>query len=80
MFQPQGQEILTDTPFDQAIFFYTALILKYAVSDQQAFAGTLDSLTATTAPGALTDVEVLELGVGVVDVAETTRVFRATLD
>jgi 16S rRNA (guanine527-N7)-methyltransferase len=28
----------------------------------------------------LVDVEVLELGVGVVDPSETTRVFRATLD
>jgi 16S rRNA (guanine527-N7)-methyltransferase len=51
------------------------LLMKGARVQQE-----MDAARKAIAKAHLVDVEVLELGVGVVDPAETTRVFRATLD
>jgi 16S rRNA (guanine527-N7)-methyltransferase len=51
------------------------VLMKGARVDQE-----VDAARKVIARTHLVDVEVLELGVGLVDPAETTRVFRATLD
>ena len=51
------------------------ILMKGARVDQE-----VEAARKVIARTHLVDVEVLELGVGVVDPAETTRVFRATLD